>query len=61
MERAPLLGILPGLAIFITALSVTMIGQGLDTKKRRKRGPVTEPAAAPAAPTGAALEEGDVL
>ncbi len=34
MERAPLLGILPGAAIFITALSVTMIGQGLDVRKR---------------------------
>ena len=34
MERAPSLGILPGAAIFLTALSVTMIGQGLDMRKR---------------------------
>jgi peptide/nickel transport system permease protein len=68
MERAPLLGILPGLAIFITALSVTMIGQGLDTKKRRKRGPATVPADAPAqatapaaVPAGGALQDGEVL
>jgi peptide/nickel transport system permease protein len=37
MERAPSLGILPGLAIFFTALSVTMIGQGLETLKRKKQ------------------------
>ena len=45
-----LLGILPGPAIFLTALSVTMIGQGLDVKKKRKRAAATEtaPAAAPA-------------
>jgi ABC-type dipeptide/oligopeptide/nickel transport system permease subunit len=36
MERAPWVGILPGAAIFITALSVTMIGQGLDAKKTRR-------------------------
>ena len=30
MERLPLLAIAPGLAIFATALSVTMIGQGLE-------------------------------
>jgi ABC-type dipeptide/oligopeptide/nickel transport system permease subunit len=35
MERAPWDGILPGAAIFITALSVTMIGQGLDLSKTR--------------------------
>ena len=33
MERAPALGILPGAAIFVAALSVTMIGQGMDIKK----------------------------
>src|SRR5215207_1159896 len=50
MERAPSLGILPGAAIFVTALSVTMIGQGLDLKKRRKRTPARTPgmAATPA-------------
>ena len=37
MERAPFLGILPGFAIFVTALSVTMIGQGLDVRKTRRR------------------------
>ena len=29
----------PAAAIFVSALSVTMIGQGLDVKKRRKRAP----------------------
>ena len=43
MERAPFLGILPGFAIFVTALSVTMIGQGLDIKKKRKRAQTPEP------------------
>ena len=43
MERAPFLGLLPGFAIFVTALSVTMIGQGLDIKKRRKRALAPEP------------------
>lgn len=44
IERVPSLGILPGAAIFLTALSVTMIGQGLDLKKRRKRAATPEPA-----------------
>ena len=45
MERAPFLGILPGAAIFLTALSVTMIGQGLEVRKtRRKRAVAPEPA-----------------
>jgi len=41
MERLPLLAILPGLAIFVTALSVTMIGQGLEigVDKRRQMRP----------------------
>jgi hypothetical protein len=44
MERAPFLGLLPGFAIFLTALSVTMIGQGLDVRKtRRKRALAPEP------------------
>jgi peptide/nickel transport system permease protein len=44
MERAPGLGILPGAAIFVAALSVTMIGQGMDIKKtRRKRALAPEP------------------
>ena len=44
MERAPALGILPGAAIFVAALSVTMIGQGIDVRKtRRKRALAPEP------------------
>jgi len=35
MERAPWVGILAGAAIFVTALSVTMIGQGIDLSKPR--------------------------
>ncbi|WP_262297114.1 ABC transporter permease [Microvirga sesbaniae] len=34
VERAPLLVFAPGLAIFLTALSVTWIGQGLEMKGR---------------------------
>ena len=46
MERAPALGILPGAAIFLAALSVTMIGQGIDVRKtRRKRALAPEPPA----------------
>lgn len=42
METAPWIGIFPGVAIFVTALSVTMIGQGLDVQKpRRKRATAT--------------------
>ncbi len=37
MERAPWAGILPGAAIFITALSVTMIGQGIDMKRKKAK------------------------
>jgi ABC-type dipeptide/oligopeptide/nickel transport system permease subunit len=37
MERSPSLGILPGAAIFLSALSVTMIGQGMEAKRKRKR------------------------
>lgn len=36
MERLPLLAIAPGLAIFATALSVTMIGQGLEIAVDRR-------------------------
>jgi peptide/nickel transport system permease protein len=59
MERAPSLGILPGAAIFITALSVTMIGQGLELKKRRKRAGAA--ASTPVPPTRTALVEGESL
>lgn len=59
MERAPSLGVLPGAAIFVTALSVTMIGQGLDIKKRRKR--ASEPTSIPVPTPGTALVEGESL
>ena len=36
MERMPLLAIAPGLAIFLTALSVTMMGQGLEISVDRR-------------------------
>ncbi len=36
MERMPMLAIVPGLAIFITAVSVTMIGQGLEIGANRR-------------------------
>jgi ABC-type dipeptide/oligopeptide/nickel transport system permease subunit len=48
MERAPWVGILPGAAIFLAALSVTLIGQGLDKKKTRRPRSVTS--GAPGAP-----------
>ena len=32
MERMPMLAIVPGLVIFVTAVSVTMIGQGLEIR-----------------------------
>lgn len=43
MQRLPVLVLAPGLAIFLTALSVTLIGQGLGLARRR-------PAKASAAP-----------
>ena len=53
-------GILPGAAIFVTALSVTMIGQGLDAKKTRRRaiaqGTTGAPTDAPA--TRTTIDEG---
>jgi len=45
MERAPWVGILAGAAIFVTALSVTMIGQGLDLSKPRGPRPQETPTA----------------
>jgi ABC-type dipeptide/oligopeptide/nickel transport system permease subunit len=63
MERAPWVGILPGAAIFITALSVTMIGQGLDAKKTRgtrAKAPGL-PGTSPPAPQAAALDKGEAL
>lgn len=45
MERLPSLGIIPGAAIFVAALSVTMIGQGMDLKKTRRKRPGTASAA----------------
>jgi peptide/nickel transport system permease protein len=60
MERAPSLGILPGAAIFLSALSVTMIGQGIDAKRKRKRAAAEDPAA-PAPDTRAAVVGGEAL
>jgi ABC-type dipeptide/oligopeptide/nickel transport system permease subunit len=37
MSRAPGLVIFPGLAIFITALAVTLIGQGIDRRRSGRR------------------------
>ncbi|MCZ4508063.1 ABC transporter permease [Streptomyces sp. ActVer] len=37
MERMPMLVILPGAAIFLTALSVTMIGQGSEATPTRRK------------------------
>jgi ABC-type dipeptide/oligopeptide/nickel transport system permease subunit len=59
MERAPSLGILPGLAIFLSALSVTMIGQGLEAKRRRKRVTADDPVTTPE--TRTAIVEGEAL
>jgi ABC-type dipeptide/oligopeptide/nickel transport system permease subunit len=60
MERAAWVGILPGAAIFITALSVTMIGQGLDVKKgRSKRGATSQATPAPTPAPRAALDDGE--
>jgi peptide/nickel transport system permease protein len=64
MERAPWVGILPGAAIFITALSVTMIGQGLDAqkKKRRTTGTTGEPdPTAAASASRSTIEQGEAL
>ena len=38
MDRAPVLVLAPGLAIFVTALAVTMLGQGLDAGSNHKPG-----------------------
>jgi ABC-type dipeptide/oligopeptide/nickel transport system permease subunit len=37
LERAALLGFVPGFAIFLTALAVTMLGQGLDFPSKTRR------------------------
>jgi peptide/nickel transport system permease protein len=49
MIRSPWLVIIPGLAIFLTALSVTLAGQGLRQSTLRR----DRPAATPLEPTGA--------
>ncbi|ADI03593.1 ABC transporter, membrane spanning protein [Streptomyces bingchenggensis BCW-1] len=36
MQRLPLLVIAPGAAIFVTALSVTLIGHGMELKRKRR-------------------------
>ncbi len=65
MERAPWVGILPGAAIFITALSVTMIGQGLDATKKTRRRPTPRPGtpatAATASEPRTTIEKGEAL
>lgn len=61
MERSPSLGILPGIAIFLTALSVTMIGQGMDVRKRRRRVAETGPTVAAVPATRSVVDEGEVL
>ena len=62
MERAPWVGILPGLAIFISALSVTLIGQGLNGKKRRRASPAATGTPAVSTPASrAGLDEGEAL
>lgn len=57
MERLPSLGIIPGAAIFVAALSVTMIGQGMDLKKIRRKRPGTANAA-PASKSDSAIPQG---
>jgi ABC-type dipeptide/oligopeptide/nickel transport system permease subunit len=65
MERAPGLGILPGAAIFLAALSVTMIGQGLDLKRTRRKtaaaAPPPETAAAALPASRMALDQGEAV
>lgn len=39
LERAPLLVVCPGFAIFLTALSVTWIGQGLEIRRKKAATP----------------------
>jgi peptide/nickel transport system permease protein len=60
MEVAPGLGILPGAAIFLTALSVTMIGQGFDVKTKKKS-PLALPSSPPARGTRAPITQGEAL
>jgi peptide/nickel transport system permease protein len=59
MERAPWVGILPGAAIFITALSVTMIGQGLDGRMTRRARPTATGMASPSTPAPQAPDDGE--
>ena len=54
MERMPLLAIAPGVTIFLTALSVTMIGQGLEISVDRRMG-----AGLGRSPAGTQTEGGD--
>ena len=54
MERMPLLAIAPGVTIFLTALSVTMIGQGLEIDADRRMA-----AGAGRGPAGTQAEGGD--
>jgi hypothetical protein len=66
IETQPTLGILPGAAIFVAALSVTMIGQGLDLKKTRRRraataAPTEDEDTAPIPAPRAAVEKGGAV
>lgn len=61
MEGSPGLGVLPGLAIFVTALSVTMIGQGLDAKRKLKRSTAIDRLPPPAPGAAATFDRGDSL
>ena len=61
LERTPLLSILPGAAIFLTALSVTLIGHGMETARQRRPGAAGHPNTAPTAsqPATAGTHEGN--
>jgi ABC-type dipeptide/oligopeptide/nickel transport system permease subunit len=62
MERAPWVGILAGAAIFVTALSVTMIGQGLNLKKSRSpRATTPDGKGSPSPVAPAALADSEAL
>jgi len=61
MERSPSLGILPGAAIFLSALSVTMIGQGLEAKRKRKRAAADDQVPGTTPETRSAIVGGEAL
>lgn len=61
MERVPGLGILPGAAIFVTALSVTLIGHGLDVTKARRKGAGTAKPSSAQVPSSTEVSKGEAL